>query len=162
MGLVYRLIVPFRFLNTVTFRYESLTDEITIPETGHLSWNFTLMRDDPLHWASAYDFGIAENQYNPTWHSDEEIYSIMSSFENKYFGAAKFQAGDNIVSTKIHSIEISHEVSATLRLKTDGHSMLFIWDVFRRMDYIFIYLSILTFNCHRVVICVLTVIYVSI
>lgn len=100
------------------FSYEPLTDEITIPENGYLSWNFTMMRNDPLHWASAYDFGIHENQYNPTWHSNDDINAFMANCENKYFGTAKFQAGDNMVSTRIHSLEVSNEVN-TLKLGTN-------------------------------------------
>lgn len=112
-GDYWRILLPGRYNMTVhAMGYETMTDEITVPESGYLSWNFTMMRDDPLHWASAYDFGIHENQYNPTWHSNKEISAILADFENKYFGTVGFEGGDNLVSMKIHSIKISHEVSS--------------------------------------------------
>lgn len=93
------------------FRYESYTQEITIPENGSLVHNVTLMRDDPQHWASGYDFGESENQFDPKYHSNGELYSIMAELENKYPGTAEFVSGDNFISMSIRSLKISHEVS---------------------------------------------------
>lgn len=69
------------------------------------------MKDDPLHWASAYDFGIGENQYHPKYHSNEELYAILADMENKNPGVAEFQGGDNYVSMAIHWLKISKDVS---------------------------------------------------
>lgn len=68
------------------------------------------MRDDPLHWASAYDFGISENQYQPRYHSNAQIYSILAELENKHPAHCAFQNGEDIVSLKIRSLKITHEV----------------------------------------------------
>lgn len=71
------------------------------------------MRDDPQHWASGYDFGISDNQYNPKYHSNSELNSIMANLENKYSGTAEFDSGENFVSMTIRSLKISHEVNIT-------------------------------------------------
>lgn len=68
------------------------------------------MKDDPLHWASAYDFAIGENQYKPKYHSSQELYSIMASLENRYPDAAEFHGGEDFVSMAIHWLEISDKV----------------------------------------------------
>lgn len=76
-----------------------------------MQYNVTLMKDDPLHWASAYDFGIGENQYHPKYHSNEELYALMADMENRNPGVAEFQGGDNYVSMAIHWLKISKDVS---------------------------------------------------
>ena len=81
------------------------------------------MRDDPMHWASAYDFGIAKNQYEPEYHTDLEIYSYMSDFENRYPGVAQFEGGDDYISMTIHSVKISHEVGSGSLLDFSLHFM---------------------------------------
>ncbi|KAJ8930584.1 hypothetical protein NQ314_016596 [Rhamnusium bicolor] len=86
--------------------------EQVIPETGYLQYNVTLMKDDPLHWASAYDFGIGENQYTLKYHSNQEIYSLLANLENQYPGSAAFQGGDNYVSMAIHWLKITNEIEA--------------------------------------------------
>lgn len=78
---------------------------------GAISHNFTLMRDDPLHWASAYDFGISDNQYNPTYHSNEQIYGMLGDFENRYPESAEFESGESMISINIRSLKLTHEVS---------------------------------------------------
>lgn len=95
----------------LTIRYESYTQEITIPENGTLQANFTLMRDDPQHWASAYDFGVSDNQFNPKYHANNELYAVMAELENKYPDAAEFVSGDNFISMSIRSLKISHQVT---------------------------------------------------
>ncbi|CAG9814957.1 unnamed protein product [Phaedon cochleariae] len=112
-GDYWRILLPGKYNMTVAARgYESYTSEIVIPESGYLEYNVTLMKDDPLHWASAYDFGIGENQYKPQYHTSQEINSILSSMENKYPDAAAFQGGDNLVSMAIRSLKITDKVEA--------------------------------------------------
>lgn len=74
------------------------------------------MPDDPMHWASAYDFAVGENRYNPKYHSNSEIYRILADFENKYPDAAEFEGGEDYISMTIHSLKISHQVSQFLSL----------------------------------------------
>ncbi|XP_074039541.1 carboxypeptidase D svr [Leptinotarsa decemlineata] len=110
-GDYWRILLPGQYNLTVAARgYESYTSAIIIPDSGYLQYNVTLMKDDPLHWASAYDFGIGENQYKPKYHTTQEISFILSDMENKYPGAASFEGGDNYVSMTIHSLKISDKI----------------------------------------------------
>lgn len=68
------------------------------------------MKDDPQHWASAYDFAIAENQFNPRYHSSQEIRSIMANFENRYPEVAAFHRAENSMSMMIPWLQISNKV----------------------------------------------------
>lgn len=67
------------------------------------------MRDDGLHWASAYDFGLSRTQYKPKYHTNSDMYSEMASLENSYPEVAAFESGD-FISTSIRSVKVSHEV----------------------------------------------------
>lgn len=69
------------------------------------------MKFDLLHWASAYDFGISDNQYKPKYHTNQELYYLMGEMENKYPNIAAFQGGDDFVSMSIHSLKITDQVS---------------------------------------------------
>ena len=55
-SLLWELIFYFINLILLVLRYESITEQVTVPEEGSVSVNFTLMADDPQHWSSAYDF----------------------------------------------------------------------------------------------------------
>lgn len=113
-GDYWRILLPGRYNITVSARgYESYTQEVTVPESGSVQYNVTLMKDDPLHWGSAYDFGIAMNQYHPKYHDNSELYTILGDLENRYPSVAEFEAGDNIISMAIHSLKITHEVMET-------------------------------------------------
>lgn len=112
-GDYWRILLPGKYNLTALARgYESYTQEIVIPESGELQFNFTLMRDDPLHWGSAYDFGLSENQYQLKYHGNSELYSIMSEFENRYKDGASFEGGDDYISMRIHSVKISDDVDS--------------------------------------------------
>ncbi|KAF5285144.1 hypothetical protein FQA39_LY16833 [Lamprigera yunnana] len=111
-GDYYRILLPGKYNLTATARgYESFTQEIMIPPSGSLQYNMTLMRNDEQHWASAYDFGVSENQFNPRYHSNSEIYSILADLENKYPDTAEFVSGDNFVSMSIRSLKMTDKVN---------------------------------------------------
>ncbi|KYB27025.1 carboxypeptidase A [Tribolium castaneum] len=111
-GDYYRLLLPGKYNLTVeAMGYESYTNEIEIPKEGSFVYNVSLMRDDPLHWASAYDFGLGENQYSPKYHTNSELYAIMGALENRYPNVAAFKSGDDYVSMTLKSLKITHEVS---------------------------------------------------
>uniref|UniRef100_A0A6P7FUX0 Carboxypeptidase D n=1 Tax=Diabrotica virgifera virgifera TaxID=50390 RepID=A0A6P7FUX0_DIAVI len=110
-GDYWRLLLPGKYNLTVAARgYESYTSEIVVPESGYVQYNATLMKDDPSHWASGYDFGILENQFQPKYHTSQEINEILAGMENRYPEVASFQGGDNLISISIHSLKISKEV----------------------------------------------------
>lgn len=110
-GDYWRLLLPGRYNITVSARgYESYTQEVTVPESGSVQYNVTLMKDDPLHWGSAYDFGIVLNQYGPKYHSNGELYTILGELENRHQNVAGFESGDNFISMNIRSLKITHEV----------------------------------------------------
>lgn len=81
-----------------------------VPESGYLQYNVTLMKLDPLHWASAYDFAVAENQFKPRYHSAQEIRTILAQLENHYSGVAEFHRAENSLSMAIPWLQISDEV----------------------------------------------------
>ncbi|KAF2900813.1 hypothetical protein ILUMI_05352 [Ignelater luminosus] len=117
-GDYWRILLPGKYNLTATARgYESYTQEITVPENGTVQANFTLMRDDPQHWASAYDFGVSDNQFNPKYHANNELYAIMAELENKYPDTAEFVSGDNFISMSIRSLKISHQVDSSEETK---------------------------------------------
>ncbi|KAK4878716.1 hypothetical protein RN001_011222 [Aquatica leii] len=117
-GDYWRILLPGKYNLTTTARgYESFTKEITIPESGSMEYNITLMRNDEQHWASAYDFGVSENQFNPQYHSNSEIYSILAELENKYPDTAEFVSGENFVSMSIRSLKITHKDDASEETK---------------------------------------------
>lgn len=93
-----------------TNRYESYTQDVTIPKEGRMNVNFTLMRDDAMHWGSAYDFGIIENEVSPGYRSNEQINSVLAGLENRYPDSAEFSSGENFVSMTIRSLKISDGV----------------------------------------------------
>lgn len=111
-GDYYRILLPGRYNLTVeALGYESYTNEIVVPKEGSFVYNVSLMRDDPLHWASAYDFDLGENQYKVKYHTNQELYGIMGELENQYPEAAAFKNGDDYVSMSLKSLKITHEVS---------------------------------------------------
>ncbi|XP_076253987.1 carboxypeptidase D svr [Rhynchophorus ferrugineus] len=111
-GEYWRLLLPGKYNITFAARgYESFTQEITVPETGNLILNPLLMKDDPTHWSSAYDFGEYLNVFGLGYHSNSQLYSTLSGFENKYPDFAEFHGGDALVSMSIHWLEISNEIS---------------------------------------------------
>ncbi|XP_025831012.1 carboxypeptidase D [Agrilus planipennis] len=113
-GDYWRILLPGKYNLTVSAKgFETFTQEIVIPPSGSLHLKISLMRDDPLHWASAYDFGIQENQYNPRYHFNNEIYAVMADLENKYPSSASFDAGDNFVSMSIRSLKITDKIETS-------------------------------------------------
>lgn len=82
-----------------------------VPASGSVEFNAQLMKDDPEHWASAYDFGEERNVLKPKYHSNSELYSLLSSLENAYPDAAEFHGGDDLVSMMIHWLKVTQNVS---------------------------------------------------
>lgn len=62
-GEYWRLLLPGRYNITVEAEgYETQVQEVEITDSQpEVRLDFTLMRDDPQHWASAYDYRILDN-----------------------------------------------------------------------------------------------------
>lgn len=97
----------------ILFSYEPQTIQVQIlPEaTKAVIVDFLLMRDDPQHWSSAYDYRTLENVVKTRYHTDVELISIMGEFENKNYKTASLEFGDNEVSMAFPSVKITDNVS---------------------------------------------------
>lgn len=76
-GDFYRLLLPGKYNITASAKgYETQTSEVTISDKEKpLIYTFNLMRNDPQHWSSAYDFRILENILHTKYHTNSEIES---------------------------------------------------------------------------------------
>lgn len=92
--------------------YELHRDTITVGKNGSLRHDISLMRDDPQHWSSAYDYRILENIINTRYHSDDEIKRLLAEMEGKHIKEASFDANDNEISMVIPSLKVTANVSA--------------------------------------------------
>lgn len=112
-GDYWRLLTPGIYNITATKDgYETLTEEVIVPENGSVSVNFTLMADDPQHWSSAYDFRVLENILNTKYHSSSEIYEELSTLENRYPNLAEFKGGDSMNTMILHQLKMTDEIGA--------------------------------------------------
>ncbi|KAG5333446.1 CBPD Carboxypeptidase, partial [Acromyrmex heyeri] len=117
-GDYWRLLVPGRYNITVNaVGYETLTQNIEVasydknPEDGEVTLDFTLMRDDPLHWSSAYDFGLRVNLQNG-YLKNSDLNARFSQLENHQSEIAEFLAGDSMISIAIHSLKVTHNMGS--------------------------------------------------
>ncbi|XP_053976263.1 carboxypeptidase D-like [Hylaeus volcanicus] len=116
-GDYWRLLVPGKYDVTVSaVGYESQVQNVIVPSgdnigEGETTLDFTLMRDDPQHWSSAYDFRLRANLQN-VYLKNPELSARFSQLENHQPNIAEFQAGDSLVSMAIHSLKITHNMGA--------------------------------------------------
>nr|XP_012140788.1 PREDICTED: carboxypeptidase D-like [Megachile rotundata] len=115
-GDYWRLLVPGKYNVTASaIGYEAQTQSITVPDDvifgEELPVDFTLMRDDPQHWSSAYDFGLKANLQN-MYLKNAELSARFSQLENHQPDSAEFLAGESLVGMAIHSLKITHNMGA--------------------------------------------------
>ncbi|XP_011256547.2 carboxypeptidase D [Camponotus floridanus] len=117
-GDYWRLLVPGRYNVTVSaVGYESLTQDVNVSPygekigDGEATLYFTLMRDDPLHWSSAYDFGLRANLQSG-YLTNSDLSARFSQLENHQPNVAEFIAGDSLISMAIHSLKITHNMGS--------------------------------------------------
>ncbi|KOC66182.1 Carboxypeptidase D [Habropoda laboriosa] len=116
-GDYWRLLVPGKYNVTVSaVGYESQMQTVTVPDgvhirEGEVTLDFTLMRDDPQHWSSAYDFRLIANLQN-AYLKNAELSARFSQLENHQQNIAEFQAGESLISMAIHSLKITHNMGA--------------------------------------------------
>ncbi|CAH0402906.1 unnamed protein product [Chilo suppressalis] len=112
-GDYWRLLPSGRYNVTASRHgYESITEEVTVPENGSVSVNFTLMADDPQHWSSAYDFRVLDNIMGTKYHTRPQLYEALSELENKYPDIAEFRAGDALTTSIFHQLKLTDQVGS--------------------------------------------------
>ncbi|XP_023938075.2 carboxypeptidase D isoform X2 [Bicyclus anynana] len=112
-GDYWRLLTPGTYNITASKpNYESITEQVTVPENGSVNVNFTLMPDDPQHWSSAYDFRVLDNIMNTQYHSPLDMYAALAELENKFPEVAEFRAGDSMKTVTLHELKITEDSGA--------------------------------------------------
>ncbi|XP_050552630.1 carboxypeptidase D isoform X1 [Spodoptera frugiperda] len=112
-GDYWRLLEPGTYnITAVKQGYESITEQVTVPEEGSVSVNFTLMADDPQHWSSAYDFRVLDNIINTRYHTRLEMYAALSELENRFPSIAEFRAGDSMLTSTFHQLKMTDDVGS--------------------------------------------------
>lgn len=117
-GDYYRLLLPGKYNITVTAKgYETQTSEIIVPESGNhsLVYSFIVYRDDPQHWASAYDFRILENILHTKYHTNLEIETVFQELQRKNPLIAQVQDMENI--PYYNSLKITDSIGETEETK---------------------------------------------
>lgn len=110
-GDFYRLLLPGKYNITASAKgYEAQTVEVTIPESGNRSLihSFSLMRNDPQHWSSAYDFRILENILKTRYHSNDEIGNTFQQLQTKNWWMAQLEDDGN--SEFYHSLKVTEGI----------------------------------------------------
>lgn len=112
-GDYWKLLLPGKYIITVEANgFEEHTTEIIIPndESGSYRYDVTLMRTDPQHWASAYDYRIMENVIKTRYHSNTELNTAMAELEKKQWQVANFESNENDVSMKFHALKVTSDL----------------------------------------------------
>ena len=105
-GDYYRLLLPGIYNITASAKgYEAVTTEIVVPDSGSLIHNFHMMRDDPQHWSSAYDFRILPNILNTRYHSNDEIGQAFVELSRVNWWMAQLEEDGN--SEIYHSLKVT-------------------------------------------------------
>lgn len=110
-GDYFRLLLPGKYNVTASAKgYEAQTSEITIPDSGsrQIVLNFNLMRNDPQHWSSAYDFRILENILHTRYHSNDEIGNTFRELQKKNWWMAELEEDGN--SEYYHSLKVTEGI----------------------------------------------------
>ncbi|GAB0099272.1 Carboxypeptidase D [Sergentomyia squamirostris] len=112
-GDYWRLLLPGRYNITIEADgFETTLDEVEVPSNGSIRKDFLLMRDDPQHWSSAYDYRIIDNVVKTRYHSDAEINDQFQKLEAAYFQTTSLDAGDNEVSMQYHTLKVTADIGS--------------------------------------------------
>ncbi|XP_040152516.1 carboxypeptidase D [Anopheles arabiensis] len=112
-GDFYRLLLPGLYNVTAEAEgYEPQTLQVRIPPEADRAVivDFQLMRDDPQHWSSAYDYRTLENVIKTRYHSDAELKSTMAEFENKHYKTVSLEFSGNEVSMAYPSVKVTDSI----------------------------------------------------
>lgn len=112
-GDYWRLLLPGRYNITIEADgFEAILEEVEVPANGSIVKDFVLMRDDPQHWSSAYDYRIIENVVKAHYHSDAEINDEFQKLEATNFKIASLDAGENDVSMEYHTLKVTADIGS--------------------------------------------------
>ncbi|XP_053669829.1 carboxypeptidase D isoform X3 [Anopheles nili] len=114
-GDYYRLLLPGLYNVTAEAEgYEPQKLEVRVsPEADRaVIVDFQLMRNDPQHWSSAYDFRTLDNILNTRYHSDAELKSVMAEFENKHYKSVTLELSGNEVSMAYPSVKVTDSIAS--------------------------------------------------
>lgn len=119
-GEYWKLLTPGTYQIVVDASgYELHRETITVSQNTSLRHDISLMRDDPQHWSSAYDYRILENVIHTRYHSDDEIKRTLAEMDGKHIKEASFDANDNEISMAVPSLKVTANVS--MLSLTPGH-----------------------------------------
>lgn len=113
-GDYFKLLLPGRYNMTVEADgYEIQIGEITIPDNRtRLRFDIQLIRDDPQHWSSSYDYRVIENVIRTKYHSNSELDEAMARLEMASPNQANVQTNDNEISMEYHSVKVSAKLGS--------------------------------------------------
>jgi carboxypeptidase D len=80
-------------------------------DEGSKELDFTLMRDDPQHWSSAYDYRVLDNIIKTQYHSNDDINTELAEMETKNYKVAQMEASENERTMVYNSLKVTAEVS---------------------------------------------------
>lgn len=116
LGDFYRLLLPGKYNITASAsNYEPQTSEIVVPDSGNFILNFNLMRNDPQHWSSAYDYRILDNIYKTRYHSNMELAVTFSEYQQKNSWIAELEPND--YPQYYHSFKVTKDIGQSEETK---------------------------------------------
>ncbi|XP_046386124.1 carboxypeptidase D [Ischnura elegans] len=115
-GEYWRLLLPGKYRMTAFAKgYKKAFVDIEVgPEGSSPSLhNFTLLGDDSSQWSADNDYHLLENVApRASYYSNSQISKLFADLENSFHTVAEFQAGDNLITTALHTLKITHEFGA--------------------------------------------------
>ena len=111
-GDYFRLLLPGKYNVTASANgYDSYTAEIVVPETGDKSveYSFSLMRNDPQHWSSGYDYRVLDNIINVKYHDNQQVDKIFTELQTKNVKVVLKETSEN--EDYYNSLKVTSDVS---------------------------------------------------